>query len=147
MPHLPFFYSSSPILFLTPSSFFTYPLYRLPCSFIPPSLHSYLSSFPTPTLTCFSCPYPLLQWCAASLPAKEKELIISVLKSIKLWAKQTSWHSLGFLSSWLQSQKLIGMPLKEVATYWWHTPLIPALGRQRQVDFWVQGQPGLQSEF
>jgi hypothetical protein len=25
-------------------------------------------------------------------------------------------------------------------------PLIPALGRQRQVDFWVQGQPGLQSE-
>jgi hypothetical protein len=32
---------------------------------------------------------------------------------------------------------------------WWHTPLIPALGigRHRQVDFWVWGQPGLQSEF
>jgi hypothetical protein len=29
---------------------------------------------------------------------------------------------------------------------WWCTPLIPALGRQRQVDFWVRGQPGLQSE-
>jgi hypothetical protein len=26
-------------------------------------------------------------------------------------------------------------------------PLIPALGRQRQADLWVQGQPGLQSEF
>jgi hypothetical protein len=26
-------------------------------------------------------------------------------------------------------------------------PLIPALGRQRQVDFWVPGQPGLQSKF
>jgi hypothetical protein len=26
-------------------------------------------------------------------------------------------------------------------------PLIPALKRQRQVDFRVQGQPGLQSEF
>jgi hypothetical protein len=26
-------------------------------------------------------------------------------------------------------------------------PLIPALGRQRQKDFWVRGQPGLQSEF
>jgi hypothetical protein len=26
-------------------------------------------------------------------------------------------------------------------------PLIPALGRQRQVDFWVRGQSGLQSEF
>jgi hypothetical protein len=30
---------------------------------------------------------------------------------------------------------------------WWRMPLIPALGRQRQVDFRVQGQPGLQSEF
>jgi hypothetical protein len=29
---------------------------------------------------------------------------------------------------------------------WWHTPLIPALGRQRQVDFLEQGQPGLQNE-
>jgi hypothetical protein len=26
-------------------------------------------------------------------------------------------------------------------------PLIPALGRQRQADFWVRGQTGLQSEF
>jgi hypothetical protein len=30
---------------------------------------------------------------------------------------------------------------------WWRTPLIPALRRQRQEDFWVRGQPGLQSEF
>jgi hypothetical protein len=34
-----------------------------------------------------------------------------------------------------------------VSQAWWRTPLIPALGRQRQVDFWVRGQPGLQSEF
>jgi hypothetical protein len=27
------------------------------------------------------------------------------------------------------------------------TPLIPALGRQRQANFWVRGLPGLQSEF
>jgi hypothetical protein len=27
---------------------------------------------------------------------------------------------------------------------WWCTPLIPAL--RRQMDFWVRGQPGLQSE-
>jgi hypothetical protein len=33
------------------------------------------------------------------------------------------------------------------ARQWWRTPLIPELGRQRQVDFWVWGQPGLQSEF
>jgi hypothetical protein len=30
---------------------------------------------------------------------------------------------------------------------WWFDTLIPALGKQRQVDFWVQGQPDLQSEF
>jgi hypothetical protein len=30
---------------------------------------------------------------------------------------------------------------------WWCTPLIPALRSQRQVDFSVRGQPGLQSEF
>jgi hypothetical protein len=29
---------------------------------------------------------------------------------------------------------------------WWRMPLIPALGRQRQADFRVRGQPGLQSE-
>ena len=28
----------------------------------------------------------------------------------------------------------------------WCRPLFPALGRQRQVDFWVQGQPGLYRE-
>jgi hypothetical protein len=33
------------------------------------------------------------------------------------------------------------------AGQWWRTPLIPALGRQRQADFSVRGQPDLQSEF
>ena len=33
------------------------------------------------------------------------------------------------------------------AKQWCHTPLMPAFRRQRQADFWVQGQPGLQIEF
>jgi hypothetical protein len=36
---------------------------------------------------------------------------------------------------------------QKLSRAWWRTPLIQALGRQRQADFWVQGQPGLQSEF
>jgi hypothetical protein len=36
---------------------------------------------------------------------------------------------------------------KILAGQWWCTSLIPALGKQRQVDFCVLGQPGLQSEF
>jgi hypothetical protein len=36
---------------------------------------------------------------------------------------------------------------QEVGPVWWRTPLIPTLGRQRQADFWVLGQAGLQSEF
>jgi hypothetical protein len=32
------------------------------------------------------------------------------------------------------------------AGQWWRTPLIPALRRQRQADFWVRGQPGLYRE-
>jgi hypothetical protein len=34
----------------------------------------------------------------------------------------------------------------ECGWVWWRTPLIPALGRQRQANFRVRGQPGLQSE-
>jgi hypothetical protein len=33
------------------------------------------------------------------------------------------------------------------AGQWWRMPLIPALRKQRQSDFWVRGQPGLESEF
>jgi hypothetical protein len=43
-----------------------------------------------------------------------------------------------------------GIPaLKNLKQSWarWRTPLIPAFGKQRQANFWVWGQPGLQSEF
>ena len=37
--------------------------------------------------------------------------------------------------------------IKQTSLAWWCKPLIPALGRQSQADFWVRGQTGLQSEF
>jgi hypothetical protein len=63
-------------------------------------------------------------------------------------------HQLTFLFHQCPRRKKLPLPppppccLKKFsAGQWWCTPLIPALGRQRQADFWVQGQPGLQSEF
>ena len=48
-----------------------------------------------------------------------------------------------FISLWMEEiwkrQVAIGR--------WWLKPLIPALQRQRQADYWVQGQPVLQSDF
>jgi hypothetical protein len=46
----------------------------------------------------------------------------------------------------IDTNKLCTFKLK-LARQWWHTPLIPAIGRQKQGDFRVEGQPGLQSEF
>ena len=40
---------------------------------------------------------------------------------------------------------LISIKTSDRAGQWWCMSLIPALGRQRQADFW--GQPGLQTEF
>ena len=37
--------------------------------------------------------------------------------------------------------------IQKCSQAWWHTPLVLALGRQRQEIFCVRGQPGLQSEF
>jgi hypothetical protein len=55
------------------------------------------------------------------------------------------WNSCGhgcFLRVPMASLKKFGP-----SRAWWRMLLTPALGRQRQADFWVWGQPGLQSEF
>jgi hypothetical protein len=55
-------------------------------------------------------------------------------KLISARAKEVKGPHADVWKSWLAGQ-------------WWHTPLILALGRQTQADFWVRDQPGLQSEF
>ena len=42
-----------------------------------------------------------------------------------------------------EPRNIIGARFSGLARQWWHMPLIPALGRQSQVDFLVGGQPGL----
>jgi hypothetical protein len=66
----------------------------------------------------------------------------------------TSWRSLegAEATHWKRTWVKLGWgyrgSLNSVhAGRWWRMPLILALVRQRPADFWVQGQPGLQSEF
>jgi hypothetical protein len=47
----------------------------------------------------------------------------------------------------LPTKIVLNISFKVLGWVWWCTPLIPALGRQRQADLWVRGQPGLHSEF
>jgi hypothetical protein len=57
--------------------------------------------------------------------------------------------SLHFYNKVLKPLKQTNKQTKKIALawQWWCMPLILALGRQRQVDFWIPDQPGLQSEF
>jgi hypothetical protein len=60
------------------------------------------------------------------------------------WSRNNPiWKWLG-THSWRDS---VGKKKKMGARRWWRMPLIPALGKQRQVDFWVWGQPDLQNKF
>jgi hypothetical protein len=51
------------------------------------------------------------------------------------------------LSTQSRSNKIPSIKKAKYSWAWGRTPLIPALGKQRQPLFWVQGQPSLQSEF
>jgi hypothetical protein len=66
-------------------------------------------------------------------------LTLSSLNKLLIWSQ--SWGPLSMVLSFIISFN------KMTCWAWWHTPLIPALGRERQANFWVRGQPGLQSEF
>jgi hypothetical protein len=67
-------------------------------------------------------------------------IYIIIIKSCIMQIKY-KWDNLS------QRQTIFERFKTERSRAWWLTPLIPALGRQRQADFWVRGQPGLQSEF
>lgn len=43
-------------------------------------------------------------------------------------------------TNWLSRIKWPDLKTYRAAGWWWHTHLIPALWRQKQVDLWVQGQ-------
>ena len=65
-----------------------------------------------------------------------------MLNTVRFKDKLANLH----LSIGTTRQRLVIKDVK-LSWAWWHTLLIPALGGQSQVDFWVRGQPGLQNEF
>jgi hypothetical protein len=55
---------------------------------------------------------------------------------------------IALLSKYTSIKKMLKLKKKKKSQAWWRTPLIPAaIGRQRQADFFVRGQPSLQGEF
>jgi hypothetical protein len=55
------------------------------------------------------------------------------------------WHF--YLCRWLGIFSLTAFNKVSLCRARWHTPLISALRRQKQADFWVRGQLSLQSKF
>jgi hypothetical protein len=60
-----------------------------------------------------------------------------------IWTISVQCLNVGHLFVYLLSSHNWQVKIEYISRAWWCTPLIPALWRQRQADFWVQGQPGL----
>jgi hypothetical protein len=69
--------------------------------------------------------------------------LIVLINLAMIWIRGISPCVYGVKTIWPEIPYVIRMEVGQ----WWHTPLIPALGRQRQGDFEVPGQSHLQSEF
>ena len=69
-------------------------------------------------------------------------MVVSHHVVAEIWT-QDLWTSTQW-SSWVN---IMLLRKHKKARQWWRTPLIPAFGKRGQADFWVWGQPGLQSEF
>jgi hypothetical protein len=69
---------------------------------------------------------------------------VEMQRTFKRWVSWMQW-CIPLISALRRQRK--GVSREGRSRAWWRTPLIPAHRRQRQADLWVQGQPGLQSEF
>ena len=65
---------------------------------------------------------------------------LSVHPHLQMFIAVNGWSGSRSLTLWHHQYCILSQA-------WWRTPLIPALRRQRQVGFWVRGQPCLRSEF
>jgi hypothetical protein len=96
-------------------------------------------------LICMFDPLRILLGSQSSLSPKKGKWYILLQTTYGHLQVNASWVNM--LSLILPTSGSLNTTLRSVHSWaWWLMPLIPALGRQRQVDFWVRGQPGLQSE-
>jgi hypothetical protein len=90
------------------------------------------------TIRFFHMPSKLI-----TVPISQKQWLYKVFITSNLFYYKISYKCILRVKLFdLQAIKII-----IIGWVWWRMPLIPALWRQRQADFWVQGQTGLQSEF
>ena len=96
----------------------------------------------------------MVEWLAgmwkAQSPAQEKEPVAACLRACGEALEEWGRHAAGIKDLLCKPKTCACSSIhirNQVSRAWWRMPLIPALGRQRQADFWVRGQPGLQSEF
>jgi hypothetical protein len=97
--------------------------------------------------------WQFFQWLALKICMLEGSLIISTRLTHPLPHElattiRKKWnYDSAKTYRWMFNPEFLCSLKVEMNRAWWRTPLIPALERQRQVDFWVRSQPGLQSKF
>jgi hypothetical protein len=73
------------------------------------------------------------QTSAGGHPAQSYTVKLCVNKQTNKQTNQTKTHSTPKINEQSRRKKMNNQK-KEISGQWWHRPLIPALGRQRQVD-------------
>jgi hypothetical protein len=92
-------------------------------------------------------------WSTPPLPPHHAWLYKNISRAPSFLLNTTTWLLRATILKYLWKHhahifiKLTWIKKESKARQWWCTPLVPELGRQRQADFLVRGQPGLQSEF
>jgi hypothetical protein len=92
---------------------------------------------------------PLHKGCSTGIYCKtnNNNLMRSNKCNVMFLHQENTWNNIKVMLYWKLLSPSYPIKHRIHCRAWCRTPLILALGRQRQADFWVRGQPGLQSEF
>jgi hypothetical protein len=97
---------------------------------------------------CLHCVPQTPGWCTSVSTSSKWFVFRGTLESVVVSERRRTTLPVPF-SHQLKRENLDTLAIEKNTSRraWWRTTLIPTLGRQRQADFRVWDQPGLQSEF